>query len=295
MRLSECAAIAGYEVIRDAAFLTPGLLSEPAPEMLVFAESAQVIPKILRTAEASCVIAPPDLAPKLGRVPGLAVAANPRIAFWKLHNHLACETEFYGPNFPNRIHPEARIHPRATVAGRNVSIGAGAVVEAHAVISERCFIGADVVIRSGAVLGSAGFQTARDQDRMIELVHAGGIEIGDATHIFANAVIAPAIFAQRTTIGPHSRVGNLAFVSHNVRTGPRCFIGHGSVINGNVRLGTGVWVGPGAVIANSLSIGDHARISLGAAVGRSVAAGQHVTGSLAVEHRKMLRHLASLD
>lgn len=73
------------------------------------------------------------------------------------------------------------------------------------------------------------------------------------------------------------------------------FVGHGAVVNGNVSVGANAWIGPGATIVDSIVIGEAAQISLGATVIRDVQAGKRVTGSLAIEHRKMLRLMASAE
>src|SRR5205823_5613829 len=102
------------------------------------------------------------------------------------------------------------------------------------------------------------------------------------------------VFRQMTTIGEYAQIGNGAFVSHNVHVGQRCFIGHNSTINGNTTIEDDAWIGPGATISNLLRIGRGAQVSLGAVVIRSVPPGTRVTGVTAMEHRRMLRHMASV-
>ena len=124
--------------------------------------------------------------------------------------------------------------------------------------------------------------------------HAGSLVIQRGAHIFPNASVATAVFRQSTVIGEDARIGNCAFVSHNVSIGREAVIGHGAVVNGNVRIGNGAWVGPGACIANCLCIGAGARVLLGAVVIGDVAAGEEVAGNYAIPHRALLRHLARL-
>jgi UDP-3-O-[3-hydroxymyristoyl] glucosamine N-acyltransferase len=126
------------------------------------------------------------------------------------------------------------------------------------------------------------------------MAHAGGLSVEDNVEVFANAVIARAVFRQMTSVGEHSRIGNGAFVSHNVQLGKRCFVGHNSSINGNTTVGDDTWIGPNATISNLLRIGERSRISLGAVVIRSVPPDTHVTGMSAIAHRRMLRHIASI-
>jgi len=120
------------------------------------------------------------------------------------------------------------------------------------------------------------------------------VRVHDHVQIFANAVIARAVFRQMTTIGEYSQIGNGAFVSHNVQIGKRCFIGHKSTINGNTSIEDDAWIGPNATISNMLRIGHEAQVSLGAVVIRSVPPKARVTGMTAMDHRRMLRHMASV-
>jgi UDP-3-O-[3-hydroxymyristoyl] glucosamine N-acyltransferase len=262
--------------------------------MVVFLEDERFLKDHLVTPAVSCVITTAALARHLDAVPGLAVCDEPRRCFFELHNHLALNTDFYWHDFSTVIDPTAKVHPRAFVAERNVRIGANTVIEPNVTIMERSLIGASVIIRAGVVLGSAGFQTARCNAGLLDMVHAGGIHVHDRVEMLSNAVIAAAVFRQFTTIGESARIGNVAFVSHNAQVGARCFIGHGSVLNGNVRLGEDVWIGPGATISNNVTIGDGAKVSLGATVVGNVPAGMRVSGQFAVEHAKALHHMETL-
>jgi UDP-3-O-[3-hydroxymyristoyl] glucosamine N-acyltransferase LpxD len=177
---------------------------------------------------------------------------------------------------------------------RNVRIGAHTVIGPNTTVMERCTIGASVTVWPGVVLGSAGFQTARSNGETIDMLHAGGIVVHDRVEILSNAVVAAAVFRQATTIGENARIGNLAFLSHNVQVRPRSFIGHGATVNGNVRIGADVWIGPGATVTNNITLADGAKVSLGATVTKDVPPGKRVTGMLAIDHASMIRHLASL-
>jgi len=293
MRLTECAAIVPITVERAAEFGTLGFLTDPRPDMLVFLESARFLPQLDRCREAvSCVLTVPDLAPRVGEVPGVAVCEAPRRAFFDLHNHLARDTDFYGAPRPTVVDPAAIVHPLAFVAPANVTIGPDTDVQPHAVILEGATVGARVVIQPGVVLGGVGLQVSRFPDGVVDLQHAGRVEIGDDVHLLAHAVVARAVFHEATTVAAGSRVGNHAFISHNVAIGPRTFVGHGAVVNGNVVIGRDCWIGPGAVISHGVRVGAGARISLGATVVRNVEPGQQVSGNFAMEHRRFLRRLA---
>ncbi len=274
MMLSEAAAWVAMEVRRDHSFANLGFLSDSQPDKLVFVEHPRAAVQLARVEGVCCVLTTPELAGSIASVRGLAITETPRAAFFELHNRLAGETDFYGCDSAAAIDPTARIHPRACVAGKNVRIGSCSVVEANVTIEERTVIGAGVRVRAGVVLGSIGFQLSRWRDGVIEMAHAGWIEIGNQVDILSNAVIARGLFRQSTIVGDHSRIGNLAFLSHNVRIGARCFVGHHAVINGNVTVGEDAWIGPGATVSHNLTIGAGAHVALGSTVIRNVGAGE---------------------
>src|SRR6266567_2354526 len=229
-------------VLRDAEFNNLGFLFDDLADKLVFVEDARFVSPALRAHGLHCVVCLPELAGSFAEVAGLATSAEPRTTFFQLQE-LLVQTDFYWSSFPTKIHPSARIHPRASIAEQDVRIGASTIVEANAVVGERSTIGANVRIRAGAVIGSEAFQPARYSDRIVHLSHAGGVRVHDHVQIFANAVIARAVFRQMTTIGEYSQIGNGAFVSHNVQIGKRCFIGHKSTINGNTSIEDDAWIG----------------------------------------------------
>jgi UDP-3-O-[3-hydroxymyristoyl] glucosamine N-acyltransferase len=295
MRLSEIPARLQVTVVRDAEFRNLGFLFDELPDKLLFVEDQRFVSAARAVRGRRAILCTPELAGSFTDIEGLATALEPRLAFFQLQQFLVDETEFYWLSVPSDIHPSARIHPRAWIAPNNVSIGAGCVVDANAVIDERTMLGEGVHVRAGAILGAEGFQPARYPGGVLQMAHGGGLTVHDGVQIFANAVVAGAVFRQMTTLGEQARIGNGAFVSHNVQVGRRCFIGHNCTINGNSTIGDDAWIGPNATISNLLHIGERAQVSLGAVVIRSVPPDTRVTGTTALEHRRMLRHMVSIS
>lgn len=283
MRLSE---LSRYftEIIRDGNFSNLGFPSHQSKDMLVFIENEVLIEAVNQSKNVTCVITKPDLALKIAENFGCALAESPRNTFFRIHAYLANETDFYWQPFPTSIDPTARIHPRATVATTNVRIGSGTIVEANATILERCIIGRNVIIRSGAVVGSEGFQFERTATGIIPIPHGGGVLVEDNVEIQANATIDRALFGGYTRIGTGTKIADLVHVAHNVSIGHHCLIGAHATINGSTLIGDDVWIGPGAIISNGLTIGNQASVTLGAVVVRNVSPGQRVTGYYAIEH-----------
>ena len=294
MRLSDVAPRLQATVVRDAEFSNLGFLFDDLPDKLIFVEAPHFVSAARKARGTSCVLCTGELASSFAGVEGLATTAEPKLAFFHLQQFLVEETDFYGAPFPTVIHPSARIHPRAWIAPDGVRIGPNTVVDANVSVGEGSLIGGGVHIRAGTVLGAEGFQPLRHAGGILQMAHGGGLTVRDHVEIFANAVIARAVFRQTTLVGEHSRIGNGAFVSHNVQLGRRCFVGHNAIVNGNTNVGDDTWIGPNATVSNLLTIGERARISLGAVVIQSVPADTHVTGMPAIAHRRMLRHVASI-
>ena len=293
--LREVASWTSAQVVRDGEFANLAFLSDPKDRMLTFVEARRFVAAALACPQTSCIFTTPELANCFPERIALAIAHEPRRCFFEIHNRLAAETCFYGRDSVSIIHPTAQVHPQSWVDQKNVIVGAGVIVGPNASVLGRAVLGEGAIIHAGAVIGSAGFQTSHRRGDAIELVHAGTTEIGPECHVFANAVIARGLFRQSTRIGKGCRVGNGAFVSHNCVLGDLVFVGHGAVVNGNVRVGANAWIGPGATVVNGITIGEAAQVSLGATVIRDVQPGKRVTGSLAMQHRKMLRLMAAAE
>jgi UDP-3-O-[3-hydroxymyristoyl] glucosamine N-acyltransferase len=290
--LADIADLCVVSLVRDAPFATLGFVSSPFPAMLTFATTESV----LRTAvQGGChaLIVPPGLVPEVPEHVGVIESDTPAQTFWAVHEALAVGTDFYGAEVESRVHPGARVDSTASVDAYNVRISDGVVVGPGCVITGRVTLGRRVEVHPGTVIGAAGFQTIRDRGSWRELSHVGGVSVGDDAIVFANATIARGLFRQNTIVGESCRIGNNAFVSHNVRLGHRTTVGHGAVVNGNVVVGDEVWIGPGASVANNLTIGNGVRIDLGAAVIGNVAPGEHVGGPPAIDHHTVLREVST--
>jgi UDP-3-O-[3-hydroxymyristoyl] glucosamine N-acyltransferase len=280
------------DLLRDGEFADLGFLSDPKASMLAFVEARRFLAMAAGCAGVGCLLTTAELA---GWVPphiAVAVADDPKDAFFRIHNRLASETAFYGEDFASIVHPSARLHPRCWVDQKNVVIGAGASVEANATVLGRANIGEGSTIGHGAVIGASGYQTSNRRGELLEPVHAGSAEIGAGSQIMANAVVACGLFRESTRIGNSCHVGNGAFVSHNCLVGDKSFIGHGAIVNGNVRIGKNARIGPGANIVSAIQIAERANVSPGAIVVRDVQPHARASGSVGTVLRKMLRFKA---
>lgn len=281
-----------FDLRRDARVASLGFVEIPLDGRLVFAATQPFIDQALRSTGIAAILTTPHLASLItDKSIGVICADHPRRAFVDLHNTLAGSTHFYGELQPSVVPDSACIHPQAVVDTHGVRLDPQCRIEAGAIVMRGTSVAQDVRIMPGAVIGSDGFQVMKFEDGLIDFRHAGGIEIGTGSVVMANAVIARAVFRQSTTIGASCRIGNGAFVSHNVQIGDQTLIGHGAIIAGNCRIGKGVTIGPGAICLDRLEIGDGAYVTAGAVVTRSVPAGDRVSGNFAIPHDRFIRAL----
>lgn len=292
MRLSEIRPDLSLRVVRDGEFSSLGFARHQRSGMLTYLASEDYADVVARNDALSCVIAAEDVADHVPHRVGLAIAADPRLTFYRLHNHLATATVFYSRHSEGRIALTARIHPAAFVAP-NVVIEDEVEIGPHAVILPGVTIGAGSVVRAGAVIGSEGFQVIRAGGEVTRVVHAGTVRIGCGVDIHANSCVDRGLFGE-TSVGDDTTVDDLVYVAHEVTVGRRCLIGAHAVVNGSAIIGDDVWIGPGAVLSNAVTLGAGATVTLGAVVTRDVAAGARVTGNFAIDHERFLAFMRSI-
>ena len=291
MRLSEAAGIAGWAVIRDGEFFDLALASRAGERTLAYAADRSLIGDLVARRPAAILTTGPAAADVPATI-AVARSDDPEGAFYALHAALVT-AGFYWTDAVSHIDPTARISDRAWIAPRNVVIGPNCVVEPNATIHERVVLGADVIVRSGTVLGAEGFEfkaAAMRQGRpsrsadghtgVVAIPHGGSVWIGDRVEIQASCTVDRSVFREPTRIGADTKLDNLVHVAHNTQIGQRTLITAGVTIAGSVRIGDDVWIGPGAVISSGVTIGDGAAVVIGTTVTRDVGAGTRVASNL---------------
>src|SRR6188474_3003575 len=166
MKLSEIGPDLSLRVVRDGVFSSLGFAGHRRPGMLTYLASEDFTDVVARNDTVSCVIAVQEVADQVPQSVGLAVVGDSRLAFYRLHNHLATATSFYGQHHEHNIASTARVHPTAFIAP-NVLIEDEVEIGPHAVVLSGVSIGAESVIRAGTVIGSEGFQVIRAGDDVI--------------------------------------------------------------------------------------------------------------------------------
>lgn len=283
----------GIEIDNDLKFNALGLVDDNSQsDLLSFVDEDGYLGQAIHNKAITGLFISPHLKSKIStsRITCL-VCEDPRFNFYSLMNFIArsnYETR------PSRIHSRASIHPTAHVASENVIIEKNVILEPNVSVLRDVRLGENSIIRSGAVIGSEGFEYKRTRHGILPVYHDGKVLIGKYVDIGANTCVDKGFSFRDTVIGDYTKIDNLVYVGHCTHIGQQCLIAAHAMIGGSVTIGNNVWAGPNCSIANGLTIFDNARISIGAVVTQNVKSNEHVTGNFAIQHQKFIEFIKSI-
>jgi UDP-3-O-[3-hydroxymyristoyl] glucosamine N-acyltransferase len=258
--------------------------------------------------------------------PGLRGTTLPRLCGLDPYLLFARVVEiFHEPTcYEKGIHPTAVIHESAkigtgasisayVVIDRDVVIGADAVLlphvviyrgarignkffaHAHVVVRENCRIGDNVVLQSGAVIGTDGFGYVKEKSggRMMwkKVLHTGSVILGDEVEVQANACIDRSDDGD-TRIGPGVKIGDLVHVAHKASVADRSLLLPQVAVAGRAKVGKNVVVSGQAGVAGNCEIADDAVVLAQGGVIGNIGTGKVVSGYPAIDHHEFLRSFA---
>ena len=178
--------------------------------------------------------------------------------------------------------------------GQGSRIGKGCLLYPQVTVREGVWIGDQVIIHSGAVLGSDGFGYAKDKKgRYHKIPQVGGVLVEDDAEIGANVTIDRATLG-RTRIGRGTKIDNLVQIAHNVQIGDDAIIISQVGIAGSTRIGNRVTLAGQVGIISHIEIGDDSIVGSQSGVVEDLGPGSIVTGSPAIPHNLFRRMAVSL-
>ncbi len=277
-----------------------GGLEDAGPDQLSFLGNAKYL-RIAERSHAGAILVPSGTR-LISRQGALVIVENPSKAFAD-----ACAL-FAPPPLPavQGIHPRAIVAETAEI-GAGAAVGPGAVIEAGAVIGagtrigantyighearlgercvlypnvtvrERCLIGNDVILHSGAVIGADGFGFDLGAEGAVKIPQTGTVRLDDRVEVGANTTIDRARFGQ-TWIQEGVKIDNLVMIAHNVVVGKHSVIVSQAGISGSTVIGERVIIAGQAGLVGHIRIGDRAVITAQAGVSKDVPSGEMVSG-----------------
>ena len=197
--------------------------------------------------------------------------------------------------FPG-IHPTTIIDSEAQI-GRSVHIGPYCVI-GKVIIGDECVIDSNVRIfdgviigkhcdvKTGAVLGGAGFGFERDAEgNKFRFPQVGGLKIGDYVEIGANTCIDRGALSD-TEIGDYTKINNLCHIAHNNKIGRNVTITGCVNISGSNVIEDNVWIAPNSSIRGFVHLGEKCTVGMGAVVTKNIPSGETWVGNPA---RKLVK------
>jgi UDP-3-O-[3-hydroxymyristoyl] glucosamine N-acyltransferase len=269
----------------------------------------------LRGTAAAAVIVSQDL---LAEVPAGSVgivAQNPHLAFVQILDQLYPQStrgtvlSLLGPREAPYTENEVRLGPgvvlgpgveigRGTVIGPNSVIGAGVTIGRNCTIAsnvsiECAHLGNNVVLHSGARIGSEGFGWLEHGISNRKIPQLGRVIIQDRVEIGANSTVDRGALGD-TVIGEGTKIDNLVQIGHNCRIGRNCLLAGMSGLAGTTTLEDSVMVGAAAITTGHLTIGFASVLAARTVVTKDFPPRSQLAGYPAVDAREWRREVASL-
>ncbi|GGX57715.1 UDP-3-O-acylglucosamine N-acyltransferase [Litorimonas cladophorae] len=262
----------------------------------------------LLTANATACLTTEKLAPLVAEAGMIAIVTdNPRAAFARISGEMVTIGSASKPS--GQIHDTAQIH-RSAVIGEGVSIGARTRIGANSVIEDGVVIGDDCVveslvsvsftkmgnrchIKSGAIIGGAGFGMASDGGVIITIPHLGRAILHDDVHVGSNSCVDRGQLGD-TVLMNNVKIDNLVQVGHNVFIDEGAMLAGHSGVSGSCRIGKNAMFGGRAATADHVDIGEGSILAAFAGVMSNVPDGEMWSGVPAMPIREHMRSVAVL-
>lgn len=284
------------------------------PGHIALAAQPEYRDALLKTS-AGAVIVSASLRDAVPREAIAIVADNPHMAFVGLLEQLYPQdtrstlatllTEHEPPLLEAdiRIGPGVVIGPgveigRGSVIGPNTVIGPGVAIGRNAIIGANCtvecaYLGNNVVLHSGARIGSEGFGWLDHGRSNRKIPQLGRVIVQDRVEIGANSTIDRGALGD-TVIGEGSKIDNLVQIGHNCRIGRNCLLAGMSGLAGSTVLEDSVMIGAAAITTGHLTIGAGSIVLARSVVTKDVKKGGRVGGYPAQDVKAWRRETATL-
>lgn len=194
----------------------------------------------------------------------------PKYVFSEIFSVFKDLNDVYDIDKSTKIHSEAILSNKILIGSHShigkAKIGQGSVIGSNVTIHDNVFIGKNVQIDSGTVIGSDGFGYNRNESGiLLRFPHIGGVEINDNVEIGANSCIDNGTLT-KTIIGKGTKIDNNVHIGHGVEIGKNVLIGAMTSIAGSTKVGDFAEIWTGVNISPQLKIGKNSFIGIGSVV-----------------------------
>ncbi|MFC7290494.1 UDP-3-O-(3-hydroxymyristoyl)glucosamine N-acyltransferase [Hirschia litorea] len=230
--------------------------------------------------KASVCFSPLEFADRFPISTSVLTCDHPRWSFATSSSLIAVPLGFESNSNP--VDPSVKIERRCSIApnvvlGKSAEVGAGTTIGAGTVIwpgvrigrncsigsnvTIKCtYIGDNVTIQSGAVIGEDGFGLSIGKTGAIDTPHYGRVIIQDNVSIGANTCIDRGLFGD-TSLGENCKLDNQCHIAHNVTIGAHTVMAALCGIAGSTSIGIGCQFGGACSVADHVVIGNKVKLA----------------------------------
>jgi len=174
---------------------------------------------------------------------------------------------YVGPDV--KIGNNSKVYPN-TYIGDNVTIGENTTLFAGVKVYFDCVLGDNVIIHSGAIIGSDGFGFAPNADGTYNKIsQIGNVIVEDNVEIGSNTTVDRATMGS-TIIHKGAKLDNLLQVAHNVEIGANTVIAGQTGISGSTKIGANCVIGGQVGIVGHLSIAKGSQIMAKSGINKNI-------------------------
>ncbi len=174
---------------------------------------------------------------------------------------------YIGPGV--KIGNNSKIYPH-TYIGDNVTVGDNCTLFANVKVYFDCVLGNNVIIHSGAVIGSDGFGFAPNADgTYTKIAQIGNVVLGDDVEIGSNTTVDRATMGS-TVIHNGVKLDNLIQIAHNVEIGANTVIAAQTGISGSTKIGENVILGGQVGVVGHISLAKGTQAQAQSGISRTI-------------------------
>lgn len=176
--------------------------------------------------------------------------------------------------------------------GPNVRIGNNCFIGNNVSITNS-YIGNNVIIQDGTIIGQDGFGYVLDGKKYIKVPQIGIVKIDDDVEIGSNCAIDRGSL-NFTEIKKGVKIDNLVHIAHNVVIGENTVIAGQTGIAGSSIIGKNVLMGGQVGISGHLHISDNVQIGAQSGVTKNISMNSIVSGTPSVNLKTYLKQAVML-
>jgi len=174
---------------------------------------------------------------------------------------------YIGPDV--KLGNSSKVYPN-TYIGDNVTVGENTTLFAGVKVYFDCVLGNNVIIHSGAVIGSDGFGFAPNSDGTYNKIsQIGNVIIEDNVEVGSNTTIDRATMGS-TIIHKGAKLDNLLQIAHNVEIGANTVIAGQTGISGSTKIGDNCVIGGQVGIVGHLNIAKGSQIMAKSGINKNI-------------------------